>query len=50
MSAQIGQIKKSKDVIFEPVQGRTLKLSNRLQVTTTPFGQTIHLKSSQELK
>ena len=50
MSAQIGQIEKSKDVIFEPVQGRTLMLPNRLQVATTPFGQTSHLKSSQELK
>ena len=48
MSAQIGQIKKLKDLIFEPVQGRTLRLQNRLQVTATLFGQTIQLKSSQE--
>lgn len=41
MSTQIGQIKKSKDIIFEPVQGRTLKLPNQLQVTTTPFAQII---------
>ena len=43
MSAQIGQIKKLKDVIFKPVQGRTLKIQNQLQVTTTPFAQIIHL-------
>lgn len=45
MSAQIGQIKKSKDIIFEPVQGRTLKLRTE---SASGYNYTIWTNNSPE--